>query len=344
MKKFVFFLLCLSLPYISIAHPNSVNVYAWSGVIPDFVIRQFENETGIKVNFSTYDNNETLYAKLKTNRYAQYDVIEPSSYYVDRMRQQNMLEKLDFDQLPNLRNINPDLMHQISDPKGEYSIPFIWGITGIFVNSTEFNPLTIHTWNDLWDERFKNKLMLLDDAREVFSIALLSLGYSANDTNPDHIKEAYLKLKTLLPNIKLFNSNAIISILIDEDAMIGMSWNGDLYKAQLENQKLYFIFPSDGFVIWVDNFAIPKNAPHRENAYRFINFIMRADVAKAIALDNNYPTANAAAQKLLPEEMRDNAMIYPPHTILKRGEFQKDVGDTAMGLYEKYWEQLKMGD
>ncbi len=325
------------------AAENIVNVYTWSGVIPDFAIKQFEKETGIKVNFSTYDSNEIMYGKLRAGKNPGYDVVEPSSYYIDRMRRQDMLEKLDKTELPNFKNLNPAFLNQAYDPKNNYSIPFIWGITGIFVNKNYISANYPSSWSELWDEKYLNQLVLLDDPREVFSIALRILGYSVNDDNPEHIKQAFLLLKKLIPNVKIF-SNASISILVDEDASVGMAWNGDLFKAKKENSQLEFIYPKDGFVIWVDNFAIPKDAPHRENAYKFLNFILRADVAKAIALDNNFATANLAAQKLLPNNIKNNPTIYPSLAkILRRGEFQTDVGDKALALYEKYWEQLKMG-
>jgi spermidine/putrescine transport system substrate-binding protein len=325
----------------AIAAENVVNVYIWSSVIPDAIIQQFEKETGIKVNFSTYDSNEVMFAKLKADKNPSYDVIEPSSYYVDRMHRQDMLEKLDKSFLPHFKNLNPSFLNQASDPESSYSIPFVWGITGIFVNTDYHSEDSVTRWSDLWESKYADQLLLLDDSREVFSIALRVLGYSANDSNPEHIKAAYLKLKELLPNVKLF-SGAPISLLIDEDATVGMAWNGDLFKAKKENARLRFIYPRDGFVIWVDNFAIPKGAPHRENAYKFLNFMLRADVAKAVALDNNYPTTNLAAQKLLPADIRDNPIIYPPRDVLRRGEFQTDVGDEALALYEKYWERLKM--
>jgi len=335
-------LMCVVSVSASFSSENVVNVYTWSGVVPDFAIRQFEKETGIKVNFSTYDSNEVMYAKLKADKNTQYDVIEPSSYYIDRMRRQNMLEQFDKTKLSHFNNLNPKFMAQSYDPKTDYSLPFIWGITGIFLNKDYYKANEIKRWTDLWDKKYLNQLLILDDSREVFSMALLVLGYSANDTNPEHIKQAYLKLKELLPNVKLFNS-AVLSILIDEDATVGMVWNGDLFKAKKENKQLKFIYPEDKFVIWVDNFAIPKGAPHRDNAYKFLNFILRADVDKAIALDNNFPTANLAAQKLLPEEVKNNPAIYPSPEILRHGEFQTDIGDDALNLYEKYWEQLKMG-
>src|SRR3990167_1094753 len=322
LRLWVFLIFFLALP--AFAAENVVNVYTWSGVIPDSVIQQFEKETGIKVNFSTFDSNEIMYAKLRAGKNPGYDIIEPSSYYIDRMRRQEMLEKLDKHKLSNFKNINPIFLNQTYDPRSNYSFPFIWGITGIFVNQDYFNPHNITRWSDLWDKKYADELLMLDDSREVFSMALRVLGYSVNDDNPEHIKEAYLKLKELVPNIKVFNSS-IISILIDDYLTIGMAWNGDLFKAKKENSRLEFIYPDDGFVIWVDNFAIPKNAPHTENAYKFLNFMLRADVAKAVALDNSFPTANLAAQKLLPNDVKNNPTIYPSPTVLRRGEFQKDI-------------------
>ncbi len=324
------------------AEEKIVNVYAWSAEVPDAVIQQFEKETGIKVNFSTYDSNEVMYAKLKASKQSGYDVVEPSSYYVDRMRRQNMLEKLDKTKLPNFKNLNPDFLNAKYDPQNNFSIPFIWGVTGIFINNNYIQPNSVTRWSDLWNPKYSDQLMMLDDTREVFSMALRVLGYSVNDSNPEHIKQAYLKLKELLPNIKIFSS-AVLSILIDEDANVGMAWNGDLYKAAQENSRLGFVFPKDGFVIWVDNFTIVKDPPHRENAYKFLNFLMRADIARNAALDNNFPTPNLAGWKLLPPAIRNNPVVYPSHEVLRRGEFQTDVGDDALALYEDYWERLKMG-
>jgi spermidine/putrescine transport system substrate-binding protein len=332
----------LCLVNLASAADNIVNVYIWSGVVSEASIQQFEKETGIKVNFSTYDSNEIMFAKLKADKNPSYDVIEPSSYYIDRMRRQNMLEKFDFQKIPNYKNINPDFLHEDYDPKSDYSIPFIWGVTGIFINKNYHPSGSVTSWADLWDKKYADQIMLLDDSREVFTMAMYVLGYTANDTNPEHIKQAYLKLKELLPNIKIFNSTPI-SILIDEDVTMGMVWNGDLFRAKKENPQLEFVYPKDNFTIWVDNFAIPKNAPHLENAYKFLDFMLRPDIAKQNALYNNFPSANQAAQKLLPAEMRNNPIIYPTKEMLKKGQFQTDVGDEALSLYEKYWELLKMG-
>jgi spermidine/putrescine transport system substrate-binding protein len=171
----------------------------------------------------------------------------------------------------------------------------------------------------------------------------LALGYSPNDSRPEHIKAAYLKLKELMPNVKVFSTETVVSIMIDEDATVGMAWNGDTSKASQENKNIKFIFPKEGFVIWVDNFSIPIHAPHKDTAYAFINFILRDDIAKEIALYTAFPIANLAAQKLLPEEIRNNPTIYPSKEILSHGQFQIDLGEKTLALYEKYWEELKMG-
>lgn len=255
----IFSLLLALLTFKAFSNPV-VNVYAWGGEIPKKVIHQFEQESGIKVNFSTYDSNETMYAKLRASQKTIYDVILPSAYFVERMQKQGMLQLLDHKQLSNLHNLDEQFVKNDYDPGNRYSIPIIWGATGIFFNHNSVsNPPK--NWQGLWDKKWRNQLMLLDDSREIFAIALMSLGFDPNDTNPNHIKAAYEHLLQLVPNIKLFASDSIQAIMIDEDAFIGSAWNGDAFKAHTENKAIEFIYPQDGFVIWVDCLAIPKN-PH----------------------------------------------------------------------------------
>lgn len=340
-------LFCLTLlgftPSHCTASQQVVNVYDWGGEIPDDVIAQFEKETGISVNLTSYDSNEIMYAKLRASKNSDFDIVEPSSYYVDRMRHEDMLEKLDKSKLPNFNNLDPFFVNQAYDPHSNYSIPFVWGVTGLFLNQDYLSKNDISSWSDLFSKKYLNQLMLLDDPREVFSMGLLMLGYSINDTNPDHIKQAYLKLRELMPNVRLFNVDAVVSILIDEDANVGMAWNGDFYKANAENSKLHFVYPQNGFEIWVDNFVLLKNARNKENAYRFLNFLLRPDVAKAVSLNINYSTANLAAKNSMPAEVKNNTALYPPESVLKQGQFETDIGDKTFALYEKYWEKLKMG-
>jgi spermidine/putrescine transport system substrate-binding protein len=326
----------------AMAAKNIVNVYNWSGYIPDEVLAQFERETGIKINYSTYDSNETLYAKLKANPQAGYDVIVPSTYFVDRMRRQHMLQPIDKARLSNFHNLNSELLNKEFDPGNEYSIPYLYSVTAIALNTKYWPKGSVKSWSDLWQTKYYDKLLVLDDTREVFSMALISLGLHQDDTNPAHIQQAFEKLKKLMPNVKLFNNEAEKSIYIDEDVTIGMGWSGDIYLAQQENPAIEYIYPEEGFIIALDNMTIPVGAEHVDNAYRFINFILRADVAKYISMETGYATANTAAVKLMPKNIRDNATIYPAQTILARGHFQNDVGN-ASALYEKYFQRLKIG-
>ena len=344
MRRVFLWLFLLSLPLAALAQDRMVNVYAWTGEVPEFAVRQFEQETGIKVNFSTYENNEIMYAKLRASPNNGYDVIIPTSYFVDRMRKQHMLEKLDRKLISNFKNLDPNFLHAAYDPEAAYSVPHIWGLTGIFFNDKFYQEQKLNRWSTFWETRLHNQLLMIDDMREVFSMALLSLGYSANDSDPEHIKAAFIKLKSLMRNVKVFSSDTLISIMIDEDATVGMAWNGDAFKASLDNPHVKFIYPKEGFVIWVDNFVIPTTAPHKDTAYAFINFLLRADVAKAVALSINFPSANIAARNLLPANIRNNPIAYPPKSILKHGSFLLDLPPATLAIYEKYWEELKISD
>jgi spermidine/putrescine transport system substrate-binding protein len=378
-----FILLLLLLAGPSTAEENIVNIYNWSSYISSDVLKAFTRETGIKVNYTTYDSNETLYAKLKANPHTGYDVIVPSTYFVDRMRQQGMLQALDKSRLPNFKNLNPALLNKAYDPGNHYSIPYFWTSTGIVVNSKIYSqqldfcqgaakmkqpecisihedcelsgnaeknssaksihaPQALHAWADFWKPTYRKQLLLLDDVHEVFSMALMVLGYSPNDTDSEHIRLAYLKLKQLMPNVRLFNNDGVKSLFIDEDLSVGMAWNGDIYQAAQENPALRFIYPKEGFVISIDSMAIPIGASHVNNAYSFINFILRPDMAKKMSLATGYPTPNLAAYKLMPKAILNNSMIYPDKQILQRGVVQVDVG-TAESIYQHYWELLKIG-
>lgn len=324
------------------ADDKIVNLYAWSDYLPDDVAQQFEQETGIHINYTTYDSNETMYAKLKADPNAGYDVVVPSSYFIDRMAKQNMIQPIDKSRIPNFKNLDPELLNKEYDPHNQYSIPYLWGTTCIVVNDKYYSPQQINSWNDFWNKQFKDQLLLLDDTREIFSMALLSLGYSPNDTNPDHIKQAYYKLLQILPNVKLFNDEAVQSIYIDEDATVGMGWSGDVFLANQENPHVQFVYPKEGFVIWVDNMAIPTGAQHLDNAYKLINFILRPDIAEKISTEVGYASPNLAAIKLMPPDVQHSQIIYPSKEILSKGQVQTDVGSAA-GLYEKYMELLKIG-
>lgn len=340
MKLRLTFAICL-LPLSLFAKNNVVNVYNWADYIPPKVLKMFEAQTGIHVNYSTFDSNQDLYIKLKVDPNAGYDVVFPSSYYVQRMADAGLLHRLDHAQLSGFKNLNPELLNRHFDPGNQYSVPYLWGSTSILVNDRFYQPGSITVWNDLWQPRFRGELLLTNDMRDVFSIALRALGYSINDQNPEHIKAAYLKLKALLPNVKLFNSAGTQPIYLDEDATIGVIDSGDAYNISQVDPHLHLVYPKDGVNLWVDCMSIPKNAPHLSNAYRFINFILQPKIAKMISLKLGYSTPNLAARQLMSPKERANPILNPPHWIFKKAEFEGSV-EHATDLYLYYWERLKL--
>ena len=336
------FILFLSLLVSSTVFASKVvNIYSWGGEIPKVVIQQFEQETNIHVNFSTYDSNETLYAKLRSSQKSIYDVIIPSAYFVERMIKQGMLNKLDPNKLTQLNALEPRFSNNDYDPNNQYSVPLIWGSTGIFYNQ-HWVKKTPTTWGALWEPQWRNQLMLLDDSREIFALSLMSLHYSPNDTDPAHIHAAYEKLLTLIPNIKLFGSDGIQAVIIDEDAIAGSAWNGDAFKAHAENKQIHFIYPEEGFVIWIDCLAMPVNPPHPDEAYEFINYMLKPETAAKIALIEGHAITNRLGKDLLPARIRNNSMVYPTENTMKKAHIQRDVGEATIALYNKYWQDFKL--
>lgn len=318
-----------------------VNVFTWVNYIPDKVIASFEKQTGIHVNLSSYESDEALYAKLKADPHIGYDVIIPTSYFVARMRREKMLRPLDHTQLPNWKNLDPLLLNHAFDPHNQYSYPYLWGSNGIAVDTRYWNPKTIQHWRDLWQPRFRNQLLLYDDARDVFAVAFLSMGKSINTTAHKTIKEAYQRLRQLMPNVRLFNTDAAISIYADNDVTVGMADSGDIVMARQDNPHLAFIYPKEGFPVWEDCFAIPRYAPHYRNALRFINFLMRPEISKISAMVTGFSSPNLKTRQLLPKKLRKDPIMYPSAQILKRGKMEGGVGK-ALPNYLHYWQLLKL--
>jgi len=340
MKKLLVLFLLLLLPGLALAAKQEVVVFNWTDYIDPAVLKQFEKETGIKVRYSTYDSNEAMFAKLKIVKKAGYDVAFPSTYFVERMKRQNMLIPLDKTKIPNVANLNPEVMNKPYDPGNAYSIPYMWGSSAIGVNSKVIDPRTITSWNDLWNPRYRGKVLLMDDVREVFAMALRSLGYSGNDRDPAHIKKAYDKLRLLKPGVKVFNSDSPRQPFLNNEVTIGQIWGGEVYQANKENPDIKLIYPKEGAIMWADNMVIPKSVRNLDGAHRFIDFMCRPDIAKKNCELTGYATPNLKALQMLDPKTRNSKAAYPDNADVKKGEFQSDVGDAIM-IYEKYWEMLK---
>lgn len=325
----------------AIAAEKELYFYNWSEYIPSDVLEKFTKETGIKVIYSTYESNESMYAKLKMHS-GGYDLVVPSTYYVQKMRDEGMLQKINKEKLTHFSGIDPNNLNKPFDPNNEYSIPYIWGATGIGVNTESIKAGSVNAWADLWDPKYKGQLLMMDDAREFFHIALKKLGFSANTTNPDEIKAAYLELKKIMPNVLVFNSDSPGNPYISGDVELGMLWNGSAYSARTEEAPIDIVWPKDGAIFWMDSLSIPANAKNTDAAHQMINFLLRPENAAKIAVEIGYPTPIKAAYPLLPKDFINNPSVYPPQDVMENGEWQNSVGKANV-LYEQYFQKLKAG-
>ncbi|EIJ36314.1 extracellular solute-binding protein [Thiothrix nivea] len=333
-------LLLVASPLLQAA--EKVVIYNWTEYIPDGVLEDFTAETGIEVDYSTYDNNETMYAKLKLQQGKGYDIVVPSAYMVSKMREEGLLHPIDKTKLSHFGNLDPKLLDKPFDPGNGYSIPYMWGSTGIAVNAAAIDPASITGWADLWEPKWKGKLLLTDDLRGIFDMALKKNGFSSNSTNPEEIKVAYQDLQKLMPNVRVFNADAPREPFLAGDVNLGMIWSGEASQAQKENKDIHYIYPKEGASLWVDNLAITAGAENVDNAHKFIDYMLRPKVAKQMVEKLGYSTPNTAARVLVSEAIRNDPIIFPPAEILEKGEFQLDVG-AALKLYNDYWEKLKAG-
>jgi spermidine/putrescine transport system substrate-binding protein len=319
---------------------GEVRVFNWTEYMPDEVLAGFKKETGITVKYTTFESNESMYAKVKLLQGKGYDVVFPSTYFVNRMRREDLLRPMDHNKLSGFTNLDATLLNKPFDPENKFSVPYLWGTSGICVNKKFIDSKTVSKWTDLWNPDYKGRVMLIDDMRDVLGIGLKVLGFSFNDTDPTHIEAAYNKMKELMPSVRVFAADSVKMPFLNEEVHIGSMWSGDLFMAQADNPDLTYIYPEEGAFIWMDSMVIPKNAENVENAYKFIDYILRPKVAKTISESIGYASPNKAAIDLMDKETRENPIIYPPQEILNKAEFQTDVGEAIL-VYEKFWEKLK---
>jgi spermidine/putrescine transport system substrate-binding protein len=344
MKKVLTCLLVLSLAAAAgvQAADQELYVYNWSEYMPEAVLQQFTEETGIRINLSTYDSNEAMYAKVRMMDAKGYDVIVPSTDFVARMRREELLQPLNKALLPNLVNISAKLLDRPFDPGNLVSVPYMWGSTAIAVNSADPVARTVKNLSDLWKPEIKGKLLLPNDMRSVIGLGLRKLGYSVNETDPARIQEACTILNPLVDNVRVFDSDSPKQALLNNEVQVAVLWNGEAYTASGENDQIRFIYPPEGFSLWLDSLCIPKGARNIPAAHTFIDFLLRPDVAAQISEELGYSSPNLKALTLLPDEVRTNPIVYPDDATTARGEFEIDLGE-AIKTYERCWTTLKVG-
>ncbi|TCP92025.1 spermidine/putrescine transport system substrate-binding protein [Cricetibacter osteomyelitidis] len=327
------------------AKEQVVHLYTWTEYVPEGLLEQFTKETGIKVIQSSLQSNEEMYAKVKAQLIGKndgYDIIAPSNYFVSKMAREGMLTELDHSKLPVIAELDPNMLDKPYDKGNKYSLPQLLGAPGIAFNTDVYGDGSQFTsWGDLWKEEYKGKVQLLDDAREVFNIALLKMGKDPNTKDPAEIKAAYEELLKLRPNVLTFTSDNPANTFISGETQLGQIWNGSVRIAKKENAPVNMIFPKEGPVLWVDTLAIPKNAKNVDAAHKLINYMLGKETSAKLTLEIGYPTSNKEALALLPKEITEDPAIYPTADVLNNSYWQDDVGDDAVQLYENYYQQLK---
>jgi spermidine/putrescine-binding protein len=318
---------------------KELHVYNWSEYLPDEVIKKFEEKYGVKVTYDKYSSNEEMYAKLKAGG-SGYDLIFPSGYMVSALKREGLLAPINKANIPNLKNLDPNVKDALNDPNYEYSVPYMWGMTGIAIN-TEKVKTPVTSFADLWKPEFKNSLVMVDDAREIVGMTMRTLGYSMNDVDPKKLEEAKAKLKELQPNIKAYNSDTTADMMLSGEVVGGVVYSGAMARAMRQNPKITWIFPKEGVTLWMDNMAIPKDSPRKETAEAFINFILEPEISKMLSEAYPYSNPNAEANKLLPKEYQENPAITPPAEQVKKGEWIKDLSDEGAQAYDKIFTEVK---
>ena len=320
---------------------GEVNVYNWGEYIDESIFADFEKATGIKVNYSTFTSNEMMYSNLKTGG-ASYDVIIPSDYMISRLIEENMLEKLDFANVPNYSLIDEAYKNTEYDPENEYSVPYMWGIIGIIYNTTMIDK-EITSWGALFDEKYTGEVLMFDNSRDAFGIALKYLGYSLNTTDKTELEEAYNLLLSQKPIKQAYVMDQIFDKLEGGEAAMGPYYAGDYLIMREENPDLAFAIPKEGTNWFVDAMCIPKNAANKKNAELFINFMCSTDVCIANMDEIGYASANAEAAKQYAADMdeEDIAIMFPDVSDHSFFEVFYNLPPAILELYDTMWVNLK---
>jgi spermidine/putrescine-binding protein len=323
----------------SAAPPAKLNIYTWSEYLPDEVIQEFTRRTGIAVTVDTYDSNETLMAKLASG-VAGYDLIVPSDYIIQPLIRQQLIRPLDKSRLTNLSNLDPAFLNQRFDPGNQYSIPYLWGTTGLAYNK-KIITTPVDSWDILFDPRYSGRILMLNDMRECFTVALKKLGKSVNETDPAVLRQAADLLKKQHALVRAYDSENYDKTLEGGDVVVAHGWNGQFAKVIADKPDTFaYVLPKEGGTIWMDNVCIPTTAKNPDAAYLFINYILEPQPAAKIVNGVSYASPNAAAKAFIDPKILGDHTIYPDPAALKGWEYLDDVGPTSR-LLDELWTEIK---
>ncbi len=331
---------------ISKLRGTEINVYNWGEYISDGaegtldVNKEFEKETGIKVNYTTYDSNENMYNKIKGGG-ANYDIVIPSDYMIERMIDEELLEKINFDNIPNYKNIMDKYKNLYFDPNNEYSVPYNVGMVGLVYN-TKMVAETPDSWSIMWDERYKGQILMFNNSRDAFGIAQFLLGIDLNTNDPADWEKAYEKLKEQKPLVQSYVMDDVFNKMEGGEAAIAAYYAGDCISMAENNPDLAFVYPKEGTNIFVDSICIPKGCQNKEAAELYIDFMLRGDIALANAEYMCYATPNQAVLDNEEYSLRDNEMLYPDEEHTPPTEYFHNLDQDMLMVMTSLWDNLKI--
>lgn len=319
----------------------TINVLNWGDYIDEELLVQFEEETGIHVEYTTMANNEEMLVKL-SSKDSIYDVCFPSDYIIEKLIAQDMLHEIDKSNIPNLKNIDERFLDLDFDPGNKYSIPYMWGTVGILYNTKKVQE-EVTSWNILWDQKYKGQILMYDSIRDTIGITLIKLGYDINTRDEAHIKAAEQALMEQKPLVLAYLGDNIKERMIANGGALAVVYSGDAVWCIEENPDLAFAVPEEGSNVWFDNIIIPKTSKHAPEAEAFINFLCDAEVAKANTEYIGYSTPNKAAFELLDPEYKEDEVYNPSQEILDKCSLFHDLGD-FITVYNDAWNHVKIMD
>ena len=322
-------------------------VYNWGEYMDPDVIRQFEEETGLKVNYDEFETNEDMYPKIETGAVS-YDVICPSDYMIQRMIEEGLLAELNFNNIPNIKNIGAQYMESSRefDPENKYSVPYCWGTVGILYNKTIVTE-PVDSWGILWDEKYKDNVLMQKSVRDAFGVTLKYLGYSLNTTDEAELEEAKNKLIEQRDKglVQAYVVDQVRDKMIGNEAALGVIYSGEAIFTQRENPDLEYVVPKEGSNVWIDSWVIPKNAKNKDAAEQFINFLCRPDIALKNFEYITYSTPNEAARELIEDEdIKNSKVAFPDASIIKNCQTFSYLGVEADEVYNNKWKEVLSGD
>jgi len=316
-----------------------LNVYNWSDYVAPDTISNFEREFGVRVRYGTFESNQEMLAKVLSGN-SGWDVVFPSADFVEPMRAMGLLQPVQHGWLPNLTSLDASFARPPWDPALQWSVPYMHGVTGIAYQKSVHPAPT--AWADLWDERLRGRITMLDDPTEVLGACLKKLGHSLNATDPDILRQAQREAIRQRRLLRAYLNAEVRDQLVAGDVAAAQAWAVTAGQAiAAAPERLAFAFPSEGFARFADTMAILRESRRSELAHRFLNYLLRPEVAVSIVQATQTATANAAAHRLLPAALRDNPVLYPPPEVLARGEWFEPLSSAAQELRDRLWTEIK---